>query len=381
MDANQDGKLTADECEAFMRTDHPVVKQVYPATKQLIWKAYLRLQDGVSVAELVLNSQNVTVEAAINLESDSSENKKLAKEILVQNRETGKLEIELIPSYIRLSMKLMYSTKVGSATVGKVKGILNKMTVRQGKTYDAPSSRNEIESFIAFHHLNVQEMLDEDLKNYKNFNEFFYRKLKPSARPIFAPNDDHSLISPADCRLNVFPTVTEAQEFWIKGNGFSLKTLLDNDELATEYNDCSLVIARLAPQDYHRYHSPASGKIGDFRVVDGTYFTVDPIAINQSIDVYGQNKRLITSIETEHFGKILFIAVGATMVGSINMTVQPGQVVRKGDELGYFAFGGSTTLLLIKPQKVQFDHDLLVNSSKQIETLVKVNTSLGRAVA
>ena len=132
-------------------------------------------------------------------------------------------------------------------------------------------------------------------------------------------------MSPADCRLHVFPTLEEAQTMWIKGKKFTLASLLQDNQLSEEFAQCSLVIARLAPQDYHRYHCPVTGTVGEFRYIPGTYYTVNPIAINQKIDVYGNNARLVTSIETKEFGKVLFVAVGATMVGSINMTVEPSR--------------------------------------------------------
>jgi len=117
--------------------------------------------------------------------------------------------------------------------------------------------------------------------------------------------------------------------------------------------------------------------MGEFRYIPGTYYTVNPIAINQKIDVYGNNARLVTSIETKDFGTVLFVAVGATMVGSINMTVEPKQHVKKGDELGYFAFGGSTCLVIFKQGTIAFDNDLMINSAKPIETLIKVGQQIG----
>jgi len=375
IDTNGDGKLSAEEIYEFMTSsNNPVIKEIRWATNELSWNAFLKIESGMTVADVILNEKAIEVEAEI--QSVSKENVQLKKQILVQNRETGKLEVELIPNYIRVSMKLMYSSRVGKATVAHVKGILNKMTIRQGKAYSTPSSRNEIRPFIEFHHLSIKEMLNEDLDSYANFNEFFYRKLKPSARPVAGLDDERIIVSPADCRLNVFPTIEEAQEFWVKGTGFNLLTLLQDPDLAAEFEGCSMLIARLAPQDYHRYHSPVSGTIGPFNEIPGTYYTVNPIAINQQIDVYGQNRRLITVIESA-FGRVVFVAVGATMVGSICMTVSPGDTVKKGDELGYFAFGGSTCLVLFPKNYMQFDRDLLINSAKPIETLVKVNTQIG----
>jgi len=137
------------------------------------------------------------------------------------------------------------------------------------------------------------------------------------------------------------------------------------------------VIARLAPQDYHRFHLPVHCKVGPSRSFDGALFTVNPIAIREDVDVYTENKRNLTVLESEEFGTIVYISVGATMVGSIVLTTTEGKAYHKGDEHGYFAFGGSTVLLLFQPGTVIFDADLLINSSKPIETLVKMGNRIG----
>jgi len=300
-------------------------------------------------------------------------------EIMVHNRETGKLENEKIPNYIKIAMRLMYTGGVKFAVDTKeVKAILKSMTVKQGKKYDNPASIKEIEHFIEFHQLNRDEILDP-INEFKNFNEFFYRKLKPTARPIAFPSDPKVAVSPADCRVNVYSTIAEAQRLWIKGHHFSLTNLLQDADLAARYEGGSLVIARLAPQDYHRFHVPVNGTLRPFTPIDGTYFTVNPISVNTAVDVYTENKRVVCPMDSPEFGLVTYVTVGATMVGSIHFTTTPGQTVRKGDEHGYFAFGGSTVLLLFEPGTIEFDEDLLANSQKPIETLVKVGTSIGRA--
>lgn len=142
----------------------------------------------------------------------------------------------------------------------------------------------------------------------------------------------------------------------------------------------SIVIARLAPQDYHRYHSPVTGTLQDFKSIDGGYYTVNPIAVNKPFDVFCENKRVVTTIETEHFGQVCFVAIGATMVGSINMTKKPYDALHKGEELGYFAFGGSTCITLFRVGTITFDDDLIINSSKPIETLVQVGEQIGQVI-
>jgi phosphatidylserine decarboxylase len=129
---------------------------------------------------------------------------------------------------------------------------LKSLSVKQGKKFNHPASVGDIKPFIKFHNLDVDEIADP-LNSFKNFNEFFYRKLKPEARPCDSPNDPHILVSPADCRMMVFPTITKATELWVKGQGFSVARLIGDDVTAKEFEGGSLGIFRLAPQDYHRY--------------------------------------------------------------------------------------------------------------------------------
>jgi len=297
--------------------------------------------------------------------------------IVVHNRKTGQLEQEKIPEYIKVSLRLMYSSRGGRFAVEghQLKKVLHHMSQQQGKKYDSPGSKKEIEHFIHFHGLDTNEIRDP-LDSFNNFNEFFYRKLKVDARPL-ASTDPKVAVSGADSRLNVFPSIDQAKKIWIKGEKFSLSHLA-GEELAKEFDGSSLVIFRLAPQDYHRFHSPVDGVVGKMiQHFDGALFTVNPIAIRENVDVYTENKRLVTTIRSPQFGNVLFIAVGATMVGSIVMTQEEGATVKRGDEMGYFAFGGSTILTLFKPNVIQYDEDLLLNSTKPIETLVKVGDRIG----
>jgi len=379
IDADSNGEISADELYSFIHTNHsePLIKKIWPHDSQLIWKAYLDYLEGKSIADLVLTNWSAPVG---EISSASQEIKEYQHQILVYNRETSKLEVEKIPTYVRISLRMMYANKAGRGVTSKKKlqQILHRLTISQGEKMNNPASTKEIPGFIAFHHLNEDEML-EPVASFKTFNEFFYRKLKPTARPIAFPDNEGILVSPADCRLNVFQTIQQATELWIKGTKFTLQNLLQNEDLAARFDGGSLMIARLAPQDYHRYHTPIGGRVGEFAEQGGVYYTVNPIAVKESVDVFSSNRRLITTLQTAQFGLVGFIAVGATCVGSINMTVSPGQEVKKGDELGYFAFGGSTCLVLFEPGRVSFDADLVSNSLQPIETLVKVGVRVGEA--
>jgi phosphatidylserine decarboxylase precursor len=114
-----------------------------------------------------------------------------------------------------------------------------------------------------------------------------------------------------------YESVEESKKLWIKGRDFSLTNLVMDTELAKEFADGPVASFRLSPQDYHRYHSPVTGKIKLFRSVPGTYYQVDPVALQSDVDVLTKNKRQFVVIETEEFGDVLFVAIGATDVGSV----------------------------------------------------------------
>jgi phosphatidylserine decarboxylase len=176
---------------------------------------------------------------------------------------------------------------------------------------------------------------------FKSFNEFFYRALKPDARPCSAPDDPRVITSPADCRSVVFNRMSDAQSIWVKGREFSLERLLGNayPEDASRYAGGALGIFRLAPQDYHRFHIPVDGIMGEPRLIEGEYYTVNPMAIRSTLDVYGENVRILVPIDSEAHGRVMVVCVGAMMVGSTVITRQAGEKVARAEELGYFKFG------------------------------------------
>lgn len=179
----------------------------------------------------------------------------------------------------------------------------------------------------------------------------------------------------------VFETVSEATRLWIKGREFSVQRLLGPAyaEEAERYVGGAVCIFRLAPQDYHRFHSPVDGVIGPMTYIAGEYYTVNPQAIRTALDVYGENARKIVPIDSAQFGRVMAVCIGAMMVGSIKTTVNEGDHVSRGQEFGYFAFGGSTIVVLFEKGVVEWDEDLLVNGRACLETLVRVGMGIGRS--
>ncbi|CAB4442291.1 unnamed protein product [Rhizophagus irregularis] len=299
--------------------------------------------------------------------------------IIVQDRKSGQLVEEKMAAYVRLGIRLLYRGGLSKMDSTSAKKLLESMSIKQGKKFNHPSSVADIKPFVKFHNLDLDEVADS-LDSFKNFNEFFYRKLKPEARPCDSPQDPYVLVSPADCRMMAFPTITNATELWIKGQSFSIARLLDDDLAAKDYEGGSLGIFRLAPQDYHRFHFPVEGELGPIKDIPGAYFTVNPMAIRSQLDVYGENKRAICYINSPQFGKVAYISIGAMMVGSIVFTSTPSSYVRRTDEHGYFAFGGSTVILLFQKGKMIWDEDLLANSGSCLETLVRMGMHVGKAL-
>ncbi|ORZ09079.1 phosphatidylserine decarboxylase-domain-containing protein [Lobosporangium transversale] len=311
-----------------------------------------------------------------------------------------------MPIYVRIGMHLLFATMLDRKLLQthKIHHLFSAESVKQGKHFDASESVAQIEHFIKTYKLDLSELLQPDLKQYKSFNEFFYRKLRPDARPIHFVDNPNIIVSSADCRLCVFESISAATQVWIKGKLFSIKELLKDEILASKYEGGSIALFRLAPQDYHRFHSPVTGTIvkEPFKIA-GTYYTVNPMAVNSDINVFTENVRQVTLIDLEQeegkdedegsnnsnstntggrnaqFDQCVFVSIGALLVGSVQLTgaKEPGNRVRKGDELGFFAYGGSTCILLFKAGAVQFDQDLVASSLKGIETLVRMGECIG----
>lgn len=300
--------------------------------------------------------------------------------ILVQDRVTGYIQEEKMNIYVRLGIRVLYKGIRSSKNMEskRLRNMLRNLTIKQGRKYDNPASIRSIPPFIKFHQLDMTEVL-EPVENFKTFNEFFYRKLKPGARILEAPNENRVLVSPADCRSTYFPNITKATEIWIKGREFSLKRLFGDayPEYVENFVNGSLAIFRLAPQDYHRFHMPVSGIMGKPKTIEGEYYTVNPMAIRSSLDVFGENVRVLVPVHTRDFGLVMIVCVGAMMVGSTVITGSEGQQLHRMDELGYFKFGGSTLVVLFEPGRVKFDTDLVNNSNGALETLVRVGMAIG----
>lgn len=246
-----------------------------------------------------------------------------------------------------------------------------------GWKMDRPSTRKRIAPFVEDYGLDASEFV-HSIDDFANFNEFFYRELKPSARPI-DPHPD-AAVFPADGRHLCVPDLSQCDGLFIKGEMFDLAKLVDDGSLAERYASGSLLLSRLCPVDYHRFHFPVAGVPGPTRLINGPLYSVNPIALRQNIQILATNKRCVTVVETPTWGRVLVMEIGATCVGSIRQTYAEGSEVPKGSEKGYFRFGGSSTIVVFPPGRIQFDADLIENSLRKRELYARVGDHLGTAM-
>ncbi len=156
-----------------------------------------------------------------------------------------------------------------------------------------------------------------DLNRYRTFAEFFTRHHAQGSRPIYEAGNPLKAVVVADSRVVVYDSVAQTKKLWIKGYDFSITNLVMDTKLGQAYGDAAVASFRLSPQDYHRYHSPVSGTIKMYRSLPGDYYQVDPIALRSDVDILTRNARVYVLIETEEFGDVLFVAIGATNVGTV----------------------------------------------------------------
>lgn len=226
-----------------------------------------------------------------------------------------------------------------------------------------------IDPFIKKNHIDMRQF---EKKKYGSYNEFFSRKIRAGARPV--DHDEKHLISPCDSKLTVVP-ITEKCRLTLKHTDYTVASLLRNKQLADGFAGGYALIFRLTVDDYHRYCYPAEGIKEENVFIPGVLHTVNPIA-NDYYPIYKENSREYTVLHTKEFGDVVMMEVGALLVGKIVNHHQKAEIFR-GQEKGYFQFGGSTVVLLVKADTVEPDEDILENSAAGIETVVRLGEKIG----
>lgn len=285
----------------------------------------------------------------------------------VYDRRSGKVFEEKI--FGESGMRFLYQNALGKLLESS---FLSKAWFSRlyGSYQSSKKSASAIPDFIERFHIPMEEY---EKGPFGSFNEFFIRQLRDGARPF--EMEKNRFAAPAEGRYLVFDRVDEQTPLPVKGATLNGMALLGSAPEMKAFHGGPGFIARLCPVDYHRFHFPDAGRIVSRRRIHGPLHSVNPIALAIRGDLLFQNEREITVLETENFGKIAYVEVGAICVGRIIQS-HTAPTFNRGDEKGYFLFGGSTVIVIGEPGRFEFDSDLLERSASGMETLVRLGEGI-----
>lgn len=288
------------------------------------------------------------------------------------NRKTKDYETEKVAGDKYLQWT--YSSPIGMQFLELLvkKKIFSKI---YGTFCDNKRSLKKIHSFIKDFDIDMSES-EKSIFEFASFNDFFTRRLKSEARPIDKNID--SLVSPGDGKILAFENIDLDKLVQVKGFTYSLNNLIDNTNISKKFSGGTCLILRLCPTDYHRFHFIDDGICEETVKITGDYYSVNPAALKKIPELFCKNKREWSIFHSENFGDILHIEVGATCVGSIIQTYTPKKPIKRGDEKGYFKFGGSTTILFFEKDKVKIDYDIIEETNKGYESKVFLGEKIGK---
>jgi phosphatidylserine decarboxylase len=288
--------------------------------------------------------------------------------IVYWNRSKKREEVEQV--YGDAGVRLLYGTMPGQKLADWF--LSSRLPSQAYGAFQASRlSRGKIAPFIEQFKIPMEEYEDT---RFASFNEFFIRKFKTGRRAFVA--DPGRMPAFAEARYLAYARVEQEQLFPVKGKHMTAEMLVGDRERAREFEGGPLLLARLCPVDYHRYHYPDSGRTLWHGRVPGKLHSVNPHALKYKGEIFATNERHVSILETRNFGKLAYIEVGAMMVGKIVQTHPEDQPFERGDEKGYFLFGGSTVIVLGQPGAWKPDQDILDQTAQRRETYIQLGDGI-----
>ncbi len=301
----------------------------------------------------------------------------MSQDIVFYNRYTGKKETEKV--YGKEAVEFAYNSLLGKVMAPIIASrFVSKL---YGNMQDKPSSAQKVPEFLQNFEIKVEDyekgsFEDKEFKNsFKSFNEFFIRKFKTGKRSY--PKSNIEMGAPAEARYIAVESINDEMSFPVKGAFLRPKDLLKDSKFSSFFNEGPLMIARLCPVDYHRYHYMDNGTTLENYTIHGDFHSVNPIALKYRNDIFIKNERRVSILETENFGKIAYIEVGATCVGKIVQSHNEKEPYIKGSEKGYFLFGGSTVIIIGEKGKWSPSQDIINNTKNSTETYIHLGDTVG----
>ena len=247
-----------------------------------------------------------------------------------------------------------------------------------GWLQDQPFSKRKVAPFIEAFDIKMSDFLPQEGQPadspYASFNQFFTRRVSEGAR-VFAPPPHFP--APCDARYFAYNTLDDTVSIPVKGAFFKASALIQNEKWNPYFEDGPGFVARLCPVDYHRFHFPDDGRLLDTWRIPGALHSVNPWALAFREDIFIINERQVSILETDQFGKLAYVEVGATCVGKILQT-HKGEQFARGDEKGMFLFGGSTVIVVGEKGRWEIDPEIIAHTAKGVETYLKMGRPIGK---
>lgn len=289
------------------------------------------------------------------------------------NRAQQRLETEAV--FSEAAMRWYYESRLGR--------LLNRFSITQklashayGAYQGTGLSAQSVPEFIRKYRIREEEF---DGAPYPSFNDFFIRPFRAGARRIEA--DPARMPAFAEGRYLAYRALDESAKFPVKGMWLTVEGLLEHQELSRIFAGGPAFIARLCPTDYHRFHYPDAGRTLERFHRPGDLHSVNPIALAFKPDILMRNDRWVSVLETRQFGRLAYIEVGAICVGKIVQTHPDDREFARGEQKGYFLFGGSTVILLGEKGSWEPDSDLIEKTQEGLETFVQLGEPVARRIS
>jgi phosphatidylserine decarboxylase len=228
-------------------------------------------------------------------------------------------------------------------------------------------SARQIEPFVREYHIDMSEF---EPVQYRSFAEFFDRRFRPGVRKF--PSAPGEMGAFAEARYLAWDRLAPGQEFPVKGHSLDAEQILGKAARARPFIDGPVLLARLAPVDYHHVHYPDHGMTLDQDRLGGRLWTVNWHALQNKPDILFSNERRINILETRNFGRLGFVEVGALSVGRIVQVHPIETAFRRGEEKSVFRFGGSAIVVFGEPGAWQPADDLVAHTKEGVETFVRL---------
>lgn len=270
------------------------------------------------------------------------------------------VERDLVPKVIQFHYVVNQAPDDQLNTDPEFSAWMRQFVAAWGEFLDSPASAEGIKTFAAMPNYNVDDYFVGP-SGWLTFNQFFAREIRPGKRPIADPRDDRVVVSPADSIFMGNWPIDAESNVVVKGVNWPVSELLDGSPFQDAFRGGSYTHSFLFVDDYHRYHTPVEGVVKEVRNIHGRVF-LDVVkgedgelaVVDGDTYQFNQERGLVV-IDSPELGLVAVLPIGMSVVSSVNLTPEPGATLRKGEEFGFFLFGGSDVVMLFQDRNVEFE--------------------------